>query len=1056
MSESNKGIIAWFVKNSVAANLLMIFIIMGGALTALTISKQMFPQFEINHIVIDTTYRGAAPQEVSEGITIKIEESLEPIQGLKRVISYSGRGYSHLNIEVDDKFDPDKVMDEVKLQLDSISSFPDGMEKPIIKRVKPKQEVFYISLYGDLSNQQLKEMGRGIHDEIQSLPNINVTEYYSGLNYEIAIEVSKEKMREYGLSFADITNAVRNFSANQSAGQIKTDNGYISVRVENQAYRGHEFERLPIINLSDGTQILLKDVANVNDGFEEGIQYSKFNGQNSVTLFIGASPDQSITDIAKTVQNYLTEKRKTLPQGIQIEPWVDFTYYLEGRLNMMLDNMLMGGILVFLILALTLRLKLAFWVMLGLPISFLGALLFLPMESIGVSINVVSLFGFILVLGIVVDDAIVIGESVQEETDQKGQSISSVIKGAQRVAVPATFGVLTTVAAFVPMVMDDGPSAAFSQAIGFVVIFCLLFSLVESKLILPAHLAHMSPKSNNKYNPFDYLRSRIDKALKFFVKNKYTPFITRAIFHRYTVIALFIGVLLISIGLYSGGVVRFIGTPKIPHDFPSITLEMNSTTSEKDTLAAAIAIEKALYKVDEIIKSEHDGQGMIGNMQVSLRNRTTANIQVKLVDPEIRPVDPFIMSAMWRENLPVIAGAKNFVVQDRLFGGGNEDGDVSFRLISNDPVQLKAAGDELRSKLGTIAGVSDINDSWEVITDEIELSLKPQAYRLGFTLSDIASQVSFALYGIEAQRILRDGDEIRVMVRYPYADRKAINQVNNVMIRTKDASEMPLSDLADVSIKDGVNRIRREDGKQTLSVWASVDSKVVESFKVANNISQEYLPSMLTEYSNVSSELSGSIKEEMQSVNEQFRNFLLSMLVIYALLAIPLRSYSQPVLIMTVIPFGVIGAMLGHLILGMDMSSQSIFGIIAASGVVINDSLVMVDFVNKARARGIALKQAVIESGAKRFRAILLTSLTTFIGLIPIISETSLQAKIVIPMAVSLAFGVLFATVITLILIPCLYVVLEDIKAKLKRKKPVTLTEQSDVETDLALTKEHV
>ncbi len=668
--DTKKGIIAWFARNSVAANLLMVFILIGGLLTSLTINKQMFPQFEINWINIDTSYPGAAPQEVSEGITIKIEEALESIQGLKRVISFSNRGHSHFAIEVDDGYDSQDVMDEVKLQVDSVSSFPDGMERPIIRRAKYRQEVMYISLYGDLSNKQLKELGRTIHDEIQNLPGINITEYYSGLDYEISVEVSQDKLREYGLTFQKVANAIRGFSANRSAGQIRTESGYVSVRVENQAYTGSEFEQLPLINLADGSQILLGDVATVKDGFVEGIQYSKFNNQNSVTLFVGASPDQNIGDVANTINRYIEEKRKSLPHSVHLEPWVDLTYYLDGRLNMMLSNMLTGGILVFLILGLTLRLRLAFWVMMGLPISFLGALLFLPTSAIDVTINVVSLFGFILVLGVVVDDAIVIGESIQSETEQKGSTLDNVIRGAQRVAIPATFGVLTTVAAFVPMIMDDGPSKAFSQAIGFVVILCLLFSLVESKLILPAHLANMKPKSNNKYNPFDYCRKYIDKGLKQFIEKYYLPFIKMAVVHRYSVVAVFVSILLVSIGLFQGGIIRFLGTPEIPHDFPTITLEMNAETSEQDTLRAAKSIESMLYRVDEQVKEENNGQGMIGQMQVDLRGRTSANIQVKLVDPEIRPIDPFKLSAQWREQMPDIPGMKTLTVRDNLFGGG--------------------------------------------------------------------------------------------------------------------------------------------------------------------------------------------------------------------------------------------------------------------------------------------------------------------------------------------------------------------------------------------------
>ena len=429
MDDTNKGLIAWFARNSVAANLLMVFIIIGGLLTANTINKQMFPQVKINWIEFSAPYPGAAPQEVEEGITIKIEEALETVQGLDRVITYSNRNASSGYFRIDEGYDPQIVLDEVKSAIDSIPSFPDGMERPTVERIKYRQEVMYISLYGDMTNMELKELGRRIHDEIQQLPLVNISDFYGGLGYEISVEVSKDKLREYGLSFADVAQAVRNQSRNMSAGQIRAENGYINLRVENQAYRGHEFERIPVITLEDGTKVLLGEIATIVDGFEEGLQYSKFNGKNSVTFFVGAAENQSITNIAKVVNKYVEEKSATLPAGVNLETWVDMTYYLQGRLDMMMDNMKSGAVLVFLMLALFLRIRLAFWVMMGLPVCFLGTLLVMPMEFVNVTINVTSLFAFILVLGIVVDDAIVMGESAHAEIEDKGHSTESVIRG---------------------------------------------------------------------------------------------------------------------------------------------------------------------------------------------------------------------------------------------------------------------------------------------------------------------------------------------------------------------------------------------------------------------------------------------------------------------------------------------------------------------------------------------------------------------------------------------------------------------------------------------------
>ncbi|QBY04965.1 efflux RND transporter permease subunit [Thalassotalea sp. HSM 43] len=1033
MIDTNKGLIAWFARNPVAANLLMAVIIIGGLLTMGTIRKQFFPQVEINWLEYRTIYPGAAPQEVEEGITIKVEEALESVQGLERVITYSGRNASYGWFRVDEAYDPQVVLEEVKSQIDSISSFPAGMERPTVERIKMRQEVMYISLYGDMEQKQLKEFGRKIHDEIQQLPLINISEYYSGLNYEIAIEVSKDKLREYKLSFVDVANAVRNWSRNMSAGQIRAENGYINLRVENQAYIGHEFENLPLITREDGSKIMLGEVATITDEFEEGIQYSKFNGQNSVTFFIGAANDQSITDVAKVLKAYVADKQNTLPEGMHLETWVDLTQYLEQRLDMMMSNLVTGAVLVFLMLAIFLRVRLAFWVMMGLPVCFLGTLLLMPMSMIDVTINITSLFAFILVLGIVVDDAIVMGESAYTEIENKGHSVDNVIRGVKRVAMPATFGVLTTIAAFMPLVISDGPASAWNHAIGFVVILCLFFSLVESKLILPAHLARMKVTEPNPKNPMSRFRAKIDSGLKYFVENKYRPTLQKAVKYRYGVTCLFIAMVMICVGLFESGLVRFVGQPKIPHDFPRINLEMNLDSSEQATLDAARAIEKSLYAVDDKIEQEH-GVRMISDMQVDLRERTQAQIMVKLIEPELRPMNTFELAEMWRANMPLIPGVKRLDTQDNLFGNDRDDGDISFRLEANDDQQLLLASRDLKEKLNSLVGVSDVTDSRMNSAREVQFELKPLAYSMGLTLADVASQVGYSFYGLEAQRILRNGEEIKVMVRYPLKDRSSIGHVDDVMVQLPNGGEVPLSEIAEIKVTNGVNQIRRENGNRTINVWAKVDAMQAEPFKIAADIRDNYIPQLLKKYPLVKSQLSGRIQEEMQSANTQIRDFIISMMIIFSLLAIPLKSYSQPLIIMSVIPFGIIGAVGGHMILGMDLSVLSLFGLIAAAGVVVNDSLVMIDYINKARDAGVRAKDAVVDAGCYRFRAILLTSLTTFIGLAPIMFfETSMQAKLVVPMAVSLGFGVLFATVVTLMLIPCLYVLFEDIKAVFRR-----------------------
>ncbi|MCP4326614.1 MAG: efflux RND transporter permease subunit [Alteromonadales bacterium] len=1045
----NKGVIVWFARNAVAANLLMLIIIVGGLLTANSIRKQFFPRVDINWIQLNAAYPGAAPKEVEEGITIKIEEALESVQGLRRVITRSEQNAMLGHIRVEDDYDPNLVLEEIKNEIGSIASFPDGMENVKVERIKLRQEVMYISLYGDLDARQLKDIGNDIHDEIKLLPGVNITEFYGGLNYEIAVEVSKDKLRQYGLSFNDVAGAIRGFSNNMSAGQIRAENGYINLRVQNQAYIGSEFEILPLLTLADGSKIFLGDIANIEDSFEQGIQYSKFNGKNSVTLFVGASTNQSITDVAAVVHDYVDKKQQTLPEGINLETWVDMTYYLQGRLDLMLDSMKNGAVLVFVLLALFLRVRLAFWVMMGLPICFLGTLLLMPSAMIDVTINVVSLFAFILVLGIVVDDAIVMGESAHDECESRGYNnndlhIDNVIRGVKRVAMPATFGVLTTIVAFLPITLDDGPSSALGKAIGFVVILCLLFSLIESKLILPAHLASMKkpkivkPRSKNPLdwlrNIVNYLQRKVDKALQYCIHQLYSPTLKKALRYRYTVITLFIALLVVCAGLYQSGLVRYIGQPKIPRDFPNVTIEMTLNSSEKATLDAALAIEQTIKKVD-IQLLEQYGQNMVSDIQVQLKGRSRAEVMLKLVEPELRPLDAFELAALWRTAFPKIAGVKELKVLDNLFGSGRDDGDVAFRLQGRDADQLLTVANELVKKLNSLQGVSDVANSYESTSKEVQFTLKPLAYSLGLTLREIATQVGHSFYGLEVQRLLRDGEEIKVMLRYPEEQRNSISLVAGTLIRLPDGIEVPLSEVADIFVTDGLSKIRRENGSRTITVWASVDADQVEPFKLAKDIRDNYLPELLKNYPQVQMKLSGKIQEELDSANTQIRNFVIAMLIIYSLLAIPLKSYAQPFMIMAVIPFGVIGSVVGHILFKIDLSILSLFGIIAAAGVVVNDSLVMVDYVNIARQKGTDILDAVMQAGKRRFRAILLTSLTTFVGLMPIMAETSMQAQMVIPMAVSLAFGVLFATVVTLLLIPCLYIMIEDIKALPKRLK---------------------
>lgn len=1023
--DTSKGIIAWFARNSVAANLLMIILLLGGLVSAFTINKEVFPTFELNYLRVSVAYPGAAPQEIEEGINIKIEEAIEDISGIKRITSVASDGYGNVTIEVDEDYEALDVLDEVKLRIDSISTFPANIEKPDIYQIKPENSVMWISIYGDMSLTEMKEFAKKIRDEITTLPAISRADVVGVRDYEIGIELSEDKLREYGLTFSQVAQAVQNSSIDLPGGSIRAEDGDILLRTKGQAYTGEDFSNIVVSTRPDGSRIMLPQVAVIKDGFEERLEYTRFNSKPAALIEIKSIDDQDALAISEQVNNYITERRATLPASVQLDTWGDSTHYLKGRLNMMLSNMFTGALLVFFILALFLDLKLAFWVMMGLPVCFLGTLLVMPMEPFGLTINLLTLFAFILVLGIVVDDAIVIGESAYSEIERKGHSIDNVIRGAKRVAMPATFGVLTTIAAFMPMLMVSGPQGIIWQSIGAVVVLCLAFSLVESKLILPAHLAHM--KVRDKSGKRSWLGQRKDAfnaRIQYFINHSYRNFLEKAIRNRYNVLATFIGVLILSIALVASGKVRWIFFPDIPSDFIQVDLEMEEGSSELNTLKTVMAMEDALFAMDEQMADEY-GEGVVKHSFVYMGSRTQAFVMAELTKGEDRAVDGVAIAEAWRNAMPELLSVKSMEMSASTNDGG---GDISFRLESDDLEQLKLASAELKSKLADYEGVYDIADNFSSGSQEIRLQILPEAEALGLTLSDLARQVRYGFYGYEAQRILRNKEEIKVMVRYPLEQRRTVGHLENMMIRTPSGIAVPFQSVAKIDLGESYSAITRVDGRRAITVSADVNKDRAEPSKVVSEIQEQFLPELTRKYPKISTELDGASQDEADAMLSLAQGFLFTMFAIYALMAVPLKSYSQPIIIMSVIPFGMIGALFGHFILGLSLNILSLCGIVALAGVVVNDSLILVDFVNRARREGHSISHAAIEAGCQRFRAIILTSLTTFAGLVPIIMEKSLQAQIVIPMATSLAFGILFSTVVTLILVPTLYLILDDLR----------------------------
>ena len=1017
-AEKQTGIIAYFANNSVAANLMMIFIVVMGIISFLNIQRQMFPNVEINYINIEANYPGASPQEIEESILIKIEESLKDVTEIKKGVYRAFRNGGRASLEINTDVELTDILDKVKLRVDGIATFPAGMEPVTISQVEFRQDVIGMTLVADLPLTELKPIANQIEDELLQLSNVSLVVNDVPLD-EIAIEIEPDTLRQYNLTLSDVMNAVRRYSANFSAGQLKTDAGVISVRVENQFYSGEEFRQIPVKIGANGAKVLLQDIAVIKDQFTEGERYFKFNGENAVYISVKATEEQSIIPVADSVKAFIELKNKELPLGVRLEPLMDMTYYLNARLDMMVTNLIQGAVLVAIMLSIFLRFKLALWVMIGLPVCFLGAMMMMPL--FGVTINILSLFAFIMVLGIVVDDAIVIGESAYTEIEKKGGGVVNVVNGAKRVATPATFGVLTTIAVFAPFTLSTGPESAFFYGIAVVVMLCLVFSLIESKLILPAHIAHthFSPIKEGGW------RDRFNTRFFGFVNGPYKRFVIRCVEWRWSVLFSFIALLIVTFALISSNQVRTGFMPKIPHDYPQINLEMNDNVSDIQTINAIREIEAMVIAIDEDTERKY-GQKLIRDILVFNQGRTEAQVLVPLVDESIRPYNAFELSRRWREAMPDIAGVKSLTIYDDV-NGGSSDGEFGYLLYGSDIDTLNNAGRRFIELLQQQEGLFDISSTIDPASKEVQMSLKPVAYDLGLDLASIANQVGASFYGGEAQRVIRRGEEVRVMVRYPKLTREAFSSLKHAVVTTPQGREVLLGDVVELTETPGISYIRREGGYRTVYVYGNIDEEVIEPNEVVDQIKEKLLPQLKEEYPSVKSELGGAIEEQQDQANQQKMFFFGGMILVYILLAVPLKSYAQPLIVMSVIPFSLTGAIWGHYWFGLDITLMSGFGIIAAAGVVINDSLVMTDYVNQARKTGVSIKNAVIDAGCARFRPILLTSITTFAGVLPIMFETSLQAKFVIPMAVALGFAVMFATLITLILVPCLYIILSDI-----------------------------
>lgn len=1062
-----KGLVAWFAHNGVVANLLMVVIVVVGLMTIPNLKKEVFPEFSIGMISVSVSYRGAAPEEVEEAVCIRVEEAVQGLDGIKKINSTASEGIGTVIIEVETGYDEREVLDDVKARIDAISTFPEETEKPVIQAATTRFQVINVSISGETDELTLKRLGEKVRDELSLLPEISQVELKNARPYEISIEVSEKALRRYHLTFDDVARAVRRSSVDLPGGSVKTRSGEILLRTKGQVYRGVEFEKLPLFTRNDGSRLRLADVARVVDQFEDSDKFAWLDGKRAVMVQVFRVGDQNALEIARAVHKYVALAQTRVPDGISITTWADAAQILQSRVDLLVKNAMSGLFLVFIVLALFLRLRLAFWVTIGIPISFLGAIAMMPVFN--VSINMLSLFSFILVLGIVVDDAIVVGENVFAKQEATKNGLTSAILGTREVAVPVIFGVLTTVAAFSPMFFVPGSMGKIWRVIPLVVVPALLFSLVESNLILPYHISHYRPQSKSGKNNFlvkgsNWFFSLFSNGMEWFIQRIYRPILRFSLEWRYLTVAAALATVLLTTGLVTSGIVKFVYFPQVEGDNVVADLTMPQETPVEVTAEAIRRIEESAFKLDKEIQAE-TGHSLFRHILTAVGEqpfRTQSNrnmgtnlteyskaylgeVNIELLASENREMTSNRIANRWREITGTIPGAVELTFTSDLIGGGKA---IDIQLAGSNVDDLREAVSQTKMKLSQYAGVIELSDSFRGGKPELKLAILPKAESLGLSLQDLGRQVRQGFFGEEAQRIQRGRDDVRVMVRYPLEERRSLNTLEKMRIRTPQGHEVPFSTVATVQMGRGFATINRVDRRRTINITAEVDELKTNANQVLSDMQTTFFPKLRSLYPNIAYSFEGEQRDQAETLEGLGEGFIVAMLVIYAMMAIPFRSYVQPLIVISAVPFGIVGAVWGHLFMGLAISILSMLGVVALAGVVVNDSLVLVSFINSHRKKGIPLKHAVHEAGLVRFRPILLTSLTTAAGITPLMMEKSVQAQFLIPMAVSLAFGVLFATFVTLGLVPSLYLILEDFKKIIRwifGKGPETVKSFEDI-----------
>lgn len=1048
-----KTIINWFIDNTVASNLLMMVFIVGGIVSFMNTRQEEFPSIETGTIQVNVPYPGAAPAEVEQGICLALEEALETVENVERMTSTAREGACSATVEVASGAELNRVLNDVKSAVDAIVTFPADIEQPIIASFSPSSTVMSLALAADTDDASLKEIAEGIRLDLIDLDGISRVEVSYIRPFEISIEISEFTLRQYNLTLNQVANAINRSAMDMPAGTLRTEGGEILLRSKGRVFEGEEYENIIVRSMPDGSQLRLGDIATVKDGFEEGYLTARVNGKNAAIVDIYRVGNEDTVASSAKVKEYFEAQRSRIPASVDFMILTDDAEGLKERIATVAGNAYSGFFMVLLVLTLFLRFKIAIWVAAGIPIAILGALSLFP--SLGLTISSLTIMAFILVLGIIVDDAIVVGERIFVFEQEGYSPREAASMGTLDVFIPVIFGVMTTIAAFLPLLILDGPMGAFFNVIGGVVVLCLVASVIESQLILPGHLAHRRTtgywlEGSALVNRWLLLQKRIAYGLEYFATHAYQPALRKCLKYRYATWSVATGIILVTFALLMSGRVIFQFFPAVEGDRIYASIQMPEGVAVEVTERALVQIEAAAIELQRELDEELTDMIASGNApsmpgSVVDKTLTTLGARVNRGGPpsgrgtaggsHIAEVVMILHSYAdrgeisandirdrWREKVGIIPDALELSYTSDSFSAGQA---LSFRLEGRNEENLKIATTELREALGRYPGVLDISDSFRAGKQEVQIEILREGEILGFTLDDISRQVRQAFYGAEAQRIQRGGDQIKVMVRYPEEERQSLGNLEDMMLRTPNGGEVPLSNVAKLSLGNGYSSINREDGRRVITVNADIDRQVSAPEQVTSEIYAEFAPKWLEEYQ-ISLALGGEAEQSARSMGGLFASYPLAMLIIYALLAIPLKSYSQPLIIMSVIPFGAIGAIMGHFIMGQELVFFSLIGIVALGGVVVNSSLVLVDYINKEVHLGHSLPDAVASAGVARFRPIFLTSMTTFIGLVPLMATPTPATFFIVPMAISLAFGVLFATVITLFLVPSLYLILYD------------------------------